>query len=459
MALTRRSTARSSGAVVLGSSSERSTSESGADEISDLFDDEAAAREAEEETARAEEEEGISDRFEYTKLGIFIDSEHPEARDRVEWKFTYKDTEKQKKIRFRKTQLMATVAHCDVRAIDVMRYMVKNYADDIALAVACNEEHEGGPLHVHLFVLFKERQQKTGLAWLAEAFGDQDGGADSHGAGRYQVDLGTAKAGHKHHVKGIEYCSDPKKGSKFCWYGVEDLEAWKVGKPTENDSAKASIIDYADKKKSFFEVMRDPSLQGYLLSNAAKVKLYLSSRRMAQAEEKEPWGPVHWLSSYSRSATTIQAWLNTNIRAGPRAPRQKQLWIHGPGGLGKTHLIEWLNRFVRIWLYNRVEMYQDAYQNGEYDLCVLDEFNPGATIPISTLNTLADGSIMLLPKKNDAALVKTDRLGLIVCSNAAPAEIYHSLAYKAPLVVQALESRFTVVNLVEEICPSKWSFD
>ena len=71
----------------------------------------------------------------------------------------------------------------------------------------------------------------------------------------------------------------------------------------------------------------------------------------------------------------IASWLTTNLRQ-KRKHRQKQLWIQGPGGIGKTTLVTMMEEIYSLSIYRwpKDERWWDLYGDGQYDLIVLDEF-------------------------------------------------------------------------------------
>jgi len=141
----------------------------------------------------------------------------------------------------------------------------------------------------------------------------------------------------------------------------------------------------------------------------------------------------------------IATWLNLNIRK-PRDLRQEQLYIYGPPQMGKTSLIEHLSKYLNIYHVPRDEDFYDGYEDGVYDLCVMDEFKHSKTM--QWLNAFLDGQIVTLRQKGKQ-IVKKDRLPVIVLSNYTLEQNYKKLfelGHLGPLV-----TRFKVVEVKEFI--------
>lgn len=139
-------------------------------------------------------------------------------------------------------------------------------------------------------------------------------------------------------------------------------------------------------------------------------------------------------------------WLTRNILV-KRKFRQEQLYIWGPPAIGKTTFIMQLSRFLRIYNIPTDEDYYDDWEDGSYDLAVMDEFKGHKTV--QWLNRWLDGSMMPIKKKG-AQYLKRTNVPTIILSNYSPEECYHNALQKDArfsVALSALLSRMTCIAL------------
>lgn len=141
-------------------------------------------------------------------------------------------------------------------------------------------------------------------------------------------------------------------------------------------------------------------------------------------------------------------WLTRNILT-TRNFRQEQLFLSGPPAIGKTTLILQLARFLRIYNIPTDEDFYDDWEDGSYDLAVMDEFKANKTV--QWLNRWLDGSMMPLKKKGSQYL-KRKNIPTIILSNYTLEECYSNALQKDArfyVALQALQSRLTCIVLQE----------
>ena len=139
----------------------------------------------------------------------------------------------------------------------------------------------------------------------------------------------------------------------------------------------------------------------------------------------------------------IASWLTTNLRQ-KRKHRQKQLWIQGPGGIGKTTLVTMMEEIYSLSIYRwpKDERWWDLYGDGQYDLIVLDEFRSQKMI--TELNPILSGDPTTLSRRGMSPITKRDILPVIVMSNYTPEECFPSANEHGKL--EPLLDRITVVK-------------
>jgi len=88
------------------------------------------------------------------------------------------------------------------------------------------------------------------------------------------------------------------------------------------------------------------------------------------------------------------------------------------------------------------ETWNDAYQDGIYDLIVFDEFQGQKSI--GQLNALTDGYTTPLIRRGTHPYLKNDKLPVIICSNKLPHDVYHNAKDRA--YVDAFASRYLIID-------------
>ena len=126
---------------------------------------------------------------------------------------------------------------------------------------------------------------------------------------------------------------------------------------------------------------------------------------------------------YNAWNNEIASWLTTNLRQ-KRKHRQKQLWIQGPPGIGKTKMMKKLRKLYSLTIYNwpKDERWWDLYGDGQYDIIMLDEFRSQKMI--TDLNPILSGDPISLSRRGMAPVEKRDKLPVIIMSNYTPEECF-----------------------------------
>ena len=169
--------------------------------------------------------------------------------------------------------------------------------------------------------------------------------------------------------------------------------------------------------KSLVEVKE--AEKGYFLINKRKIEEYAAFVQCENSKKsKLEWVPpsVEGLTDANKQ---IAEWICSNIRQ-TRAFKAPQLFITGKPNLGKTSLVEWLKKFLSVYLMPTTEEFYDHYSD-DYDLVVLDEFKGQKTIQF--LNEFLQGSSMPIRKKGSQG-IKNKNLPVIILSNYTLEECY-----------------------------------
>jgi hypothetical protein len=141
------------------------------------------------------------------------------------------------------------------------------------------------------------------------------------------------------------------------------------------------------------------------------------------AEPSLDWEEVDWSILPEDTGTTvaIKDWLVDNIRQ-PRALRQKQLFVIGLPGCGKSSMILRLEKYLRIYYLPMHEDWYDEYEDDKYDVIVVDEFHP--VKEVTFMLKLLDGQPLYMKRKGMTALLKRQKIPIILMGNHHPSTMY-----------------------------------
>lgn len=294
--------------------------------------------------------------------------------------------------------------------------------------VAAKELHENGDPHLHVALSFDERKHIRDCRYfdVSPASSTSDAPAVYH----------PKVEGMRNFRNSIAYITKEDKAPYV--YGDIDLE--KV-KSTPTESASTAIALAIQRGASFAHLLKQ--YPGFVLMNKNKIDGLIAYSAVRQnLESLLPWeGLSTTCQSPVHGVLQLIDWLNTAI-CQERHPRSPQLYLWGPPGIGKTRLIQDLSRYLRIYHIPRDEEFYDQWEDKSYDLAVLDEFKSQKRI--QWMNGWLDGYPLPLRMKGRQYL-KIQNIPTMVISNFPLTEMY-----KPSVARDALEQRFTFVNITEE---------
>jgi len=139
----------------------------------------------------------------------------------------------------------------------------------------------------------------------------------------------------------------------------------------------------------------------------------------------------------------IVSWLVKNLCM-KRPFKAKQLFITGPPDVGKTHLVNYLSEFLRVYHIPANEDFYDHYTD-DVQLCVLDEFKAQKTV--QWMNEFLQGSLMSLRKKGSQYL-KRSNPPVIILSNYTLEDCYKN---QDSTRLESLKCRLLEVHVYQRI--------
>jgi hypothetical protein len=166
--------------------------------------------------------------------------------------------------------------------------------------------------------------------------------------------------------------------------------------------------------------------RGYVLMNKRKIEDFMTlAKRLKASERLQPLLRIEaGRMRRDDSSERLVLWMNQNILMPARKNRQirtKQLYLHGPPGIGKTRMIGLLRNYVRIYDIPKDEEFYDEYEDELFDVAVLDEFK--GQKKIQWLNSWLDGSPLTIRKKGRQG-TKEYNIPTIILSNYSLTQIY-----------------------------------
>lgn len=305
-----------------------------------------------------------------------------------------KDEDKPPKKRFRLQgkNYILTFPQCSIKKEVAAARVEQKFAGELKGYIVCEEAHKDGTPHLHVYLSFHQKKYFC----KADCF---DFIGEKHG--NYQV----AKS-----VRGsVEYVT---KAGNYVAKGV-DVDSVIKKKTPKNEEVARMLMD----GKSLVEInQKDP---GYVMLNKRKLEEYATWIHVENSKkQKTEWVPPK-TDGLTDANLQIAEWLSKNIRQ-TRKFKAPQLYIHGKANLGKTSLIEWLEKSLSVFHMPLTEEFYDLYSD-EYDLVVVDEFKGQKTI--QWLNQFLQGSVMNIRKKGSQS-IKLKNIPVIMLSNYTLEECY-----------------------------------
>jgi len=309
-----------------------------------------------------------------------------------------------------------------------------------ALVYIAQEKHQDSSLHLHVLLHLETKPRFRGLAGLEK--------------------LRSLVISH-HHPQGLQGNFQCQRGSlreAILYLQKNPVDFWTnmdVEAILKKKNSKCTdIVNLVKEGKGLKEI--DQEYPEFVLMHMQKVKDYLAqvqvwklsdNLKILQAIVKRR---VYQDLLMEESMIRLTTWLTLNVLPEvitQRKPRQKQLYLHGPPGIGKSRMISQLTQFLRIYSMPRDEEFYDAYDDDSYDLAVLDEFKHSKTI--QWLNGWLDGNPMPIRKKGSQG-IKKKNLPTIIISNFSLQQNYRGAIEKNSNAIDSLADRLEIIEVTQE---------
>jgi len=238
------------------------------------------------------------------------------------------------------------------------------------------------------------------------------------------------------------------KDQCFKSHGVDPMDL--VSRLKDSTKANSGVWSAAASRLQDGTTLEDLNAwnPGFLALNLRKVEEYRNFLVRSKNSEKKADLLIRVGMEIPTSAgLQLLAWLNENCTIGKthnRMPRQKQLWLWGAPGIGKTRLVDRLRQYLRVYVMPNEEDWNDHWEDHLYDLAVFDEFRGQRTIQF--LNGWLDGQVLNLKQKGRASYLKRFNVATIILSNYPPQQCYHKAFEKHASQLAPLLDRLTVIE-------------
>lgn len=320
---------------------------------------------------------------------------------------------KAKGFRMQGLNFSLTYPQCDTKKEVAAERIEQKFKDSLKGYIVCEEDHKDGTPHLHVLIQLKERLRTRDPNYF-------DFICNQHG--NYQVTKSVRAW--------VLYVT---KAGNYVAKGV-DVESITKKRASKNEVVAKMLHE----GKTMVEI--DKEDPGYVMINKRKIEEYASwVECMRSKRSKIDWIPPK-IDGLTDSNLKIAEWILKNIRQ-PRAFKAPQLYIHGPRNLGKTSLIEWLEKSLSVYHMPMTEEFYDLYAD-DFDIVVLDEFKGQKTIQF--LNQFLQGSPMPIRKKGSQGM-KYKNLPVVILSNYSLSECYVKAANDGRL--STLECRLEIVEV------------
>lgn len=317
---------------------------------------------------------------------------------------------------------------------DIVSMLQTSQDNSLESAIIATEKHKDGNPHLHIYIAFHQKKNIKDPKYFDKYF---------HPATRdYHCNIQSVRS-----KKSVwKYIT---KDGMYTTIGiprafVEDL----VGKNDLTD-----ILKFADEALDLVAIRE--KYPEFTFRNYDKLKNWVQTARVkrqrdAVVEMQWPtssmfvmrnW-PVDDLGTYQ----FLAKFLYSNLTR-PRRFRQKQLYIYGPPGCGKTTLLRLLSKHFSVFTASMSEDFYDLYMSDHYKICHFDEFRSGSK-SITFMNAFLDGSRYVLRQKGHQVL-KTDNPLTIITSNVSPQQAYPKLSASKSPIFDAFLDRLFVFEIKE----------
>lgn len=326
--------------------------------------------------------------------------------------------------KFRAKHLYATFPQCgDATKESALAAIVDRY--DCEWVLVAHELHASGEPHLHCVVRFKDYFQTH----------------DPH-----EFDHITGKHGNYQSPRSL------KKVLAYCYKDGDIATHGDVPSPEDCGPKGSSLslsarVAIAIRKGTPLREIRDSDeFCGFYLTNkrhCESLETEMQIERYKGSLKPFPGLPILWcagaLEALAPCQRRLNDWLEKNLQS-DREFKQKQLYLWGPPGIGKTTLALELAEYFMIYYPPMDEDFYDSYADETTDLVILDEFK--AQKRITFLNQFLQGAPMTLRRKG-SQVMKRKNVPVMIFSNFSLEQCY---THAPQVAIDALKERLEIIE-------------
>lgn len=336
------------------------------------------------------------------------------------------------------TRLLLTYPQCQTTKEQVVQNLTVALPDRVRFYVVAEETHESGDPHLHVLLGLKGRMllsSQTNHNLLDKLVTSDHHPEGKHG--NYQTVRSLKKV--------MEYVT---KEGRYLASGIDVTETLRETEKEKKRKEREEIVGNLMNGMSPSEVMEQYTT--FYFVQRKRIQEFAQDVQLLKLSSKKLEKVVTISSLETTTSSSISgliSWLNENVLESnrkTRAPRQKQLWLHGPPRLGKSRMINQLSKYLRIYEIPTEDWY-DQYRDDAYDLAVMDEFT--GQKPIWWLNRWLDGNQFHLKQRNAPGTLKLFNIPTIIVSNYHPEAVFTSTKITGSL--QGLMDRLDIIYIEE----------
>ncbi len=291
--------------------------------------------------------------------------------------------------------VLLTYAACDTPKEEALERVRTKFGPNLEWAIVCSEDHQDGTKHLHAVLAHKLRFRTRNKNFFRDIASSTSCNVEAVTKTLWRVVAYVIKAG------------------DYIEHGINAVEFLRL--KAAKRSTRAAVISTLIKDGGTIDSL-NVDYGDFLLVHLKQVKEYISEVKRIEFDVQEVKNRIPWTIpiGIGDQDVVVAEWIGDNLFQ-PRSLGDTNLWIYGPTGLGKTRLKEQLMARVRVYVLPYDGGWFDSYEDGKFDLLVIDEFK--AQYTMQQMNRLLGSEKTTLNRRGREPLRCRDRLPVLVLSN------------------------------------------
>jgi len=273
-----------------------------------------------------------------------------------------KKSRKGNTFRLHAKKLFLTFPQCDLSKERCLENAEAYFENNIEWIVIAQESHQDGSPHLHVGVCLKNE-------------------CDIRNAKSLDI-VGTKHGDYRSMLKPMECLRYITKDKNYIQKGIDVVKFLQF--TAKKQSGRLAQVAYmASEGKTVEDIDDIAEMKHLVMLHKRKIDEYITFQQVKKIKRTaSTWTGIPIASINGVENVLIASWLNANLLK-VCLFGTKHLYVYGDTSLGKTSLANCLEKLVRVY-YVPYEDWYDDYQDGQYDLAIIDEFK--GQKPITWLN-------------------------------------------------------------------------